>query len=454
MNIKYIIISLLFLTFLQSCGSKKVVVDERPSWIKSRPLSESEYIGIGSYSKVNSPNKYSQLAKNNALGDISSEISVNISSTSVLSSIETSQGFADTYSSLIKSKAENSLEGYELISTYETKTKYWCYYSLNKEKYNTIKNNNRQAAISKSLDFYKRSSSANKQGNLKSSILLNIKAIEAVKDYWNEEIKVVINGSGVFLGNELITNQNKLVTSIHIKPVYKTINGIRGKSISGDKLSYILLDNNGVQQENIPVRFEYSGGRISKNRSVSDNLGRVSYNFKKLKSDKRAVSIKCEVDFPKLIDEATSDYMLHKLLGRISIPEGKTDISVKSPILYLESNEMLLGDSYDGSISKILEKFFKEKGLETTTIKSQGDFEIIVNSDTKEVSKNSDKVYTSELVVYIKMISNNKIVYSTSVSESYGRGSNYKSASVDAYSKIDSDIRVKVGNQLYRYIFD
>ena len=450
----YIIISLLIFTFMLSCGSKKVVVDNSPTWVKIRPLSEVDYVGIGKSSKIKSPYKYLQLAKNNALGDISSEISVNISSSSVLSSVETQQGFVDTYSSLIKSKAQNSLEGYELVSAYETETDYWCYYKLNKEKYNTLRKKKRQSAISKSLDFYERSSKARNQGDLKPSILLNIRAIEAVKDYWSEEIKVTLNGKDVFWGNELITNQNKLIGDLSVKPVLDRIIGVRAKPISDDLLSFTLSNKNGVKQEGIPVLFIYSDGRISKNKSISDNLGRVSYNFKKFKSKKNNVVFKCEIDLSELIDEATSDYMLHKLLDKIIVPDGRIDISVRNPILYVKSNEKVLGDNYDGDVRNILERFLKEKGLKTTNIKTESDFEIIINSDTKKVSRNSDRVYTSELIISIKMLYDDEIVYSTSISEVYGRGSNYKNASIDAYSKVDSDIRIKVGNQLYRYILD
>ena len=455
MKFKNIIILFVTLALIPSCGSKKIVVDNRPSWVKTRPLSVVDYIGVGRSSKVKSPYKYSKLAKNNALNDISSEISVNVSSRSVLSSVETQQGFVDSYSSLIKSKTKNDLEGYELVNTYETETDYWCYYKLNKKKHSDLRKAKRQSAISKSLDFYKRSTDAKTQSSLKPSILLNIKAIEAIKDYWTEEIIITLNGKSVFLGNELISNQNTLMNNLYVNPISNNVNGVRGKSMPKNLLSFILTDKRGVKQENIPVLFKYSDGRISKSKSVSGKKGKVSYKLKKLKSDNNRAFFRCIVDFPELIDEATSDYMLHKLLGKINAPEGKIDITISSPVIYISSVEKLLGKNTEiEEIAITIADYLDKKGLKTTNVKAESDFDIVINSDTKRISRNSDRVYTSELILTIKMFSDNELVYTTNISEVYGRGSDYKNASSNAYSKADSDIRFRVGNQLYRSVFE
>ena len=455
MSKKLIYLLLIVIAVSSSCGSKKSVEDNRPSWVKNRPISNSDYVGVGKSSKIKLPYKYLQEAKNNALNDISSEISVNISSTSVLSSLETPTGFVDTYSSLIKSKAKSNLEGYELISTYETNTDYWCYYKLNKIKYSNILNEKKKVAIKKSLDFYNRCKSSEKNTNLKKSIVLNIKAIDTVKNYWGEELKVEIDGRNVFLGNELITNVSRLIAELRVKQKYKQIDGVRGKNISNESLSFIIENFEGDKQAGIPIIFGYSDGRLSKNKRVSDNEGKVSYRIKKLNTDKNIIIFACKVDVSSIIDEVTGDYLLHKLLDRIPVSNAKIEIKVRNPVIYINSEELLLGrKNKESNISYTLSEYLIKKGIKTTSIKSESDFEIIIEADTKEVSRNSDRVYTSELNVHIEMISENRIVYSSDIKDFYGRGNSYSNASEDAYSKVGKDVRVKVGNQIYRYIKD
>jgi hypothetical protein len=449
------LIALLVLVLVSSCGSKKASVDDRPSWVKTRPLSDTDYVGIAKSSKVQTPYKYIQLAKKNALVDLSSEISVNISSSSILSSVETPHGFAESYSSLIKSKTKNDLEGYELVSTYDTETEYWCYYKLNKAKYKRLRGEKKEIAVSKSLDLYKRSKISRKEGRLKSAIIFNIKAIEVVKDYWNEDIEVSLDGGKILLGNELMANLNMLIAELAITPKETTIDGVRGKSIDHSLLSFVITASTGIEQEGIPVLFLYSDGRISKNKAITNNEGVVSYGFKKIKSSGNKVKFSCKVDLSELINEASSDYLLHKLLRNIIAPRGSIIISVRNPIIYISSDERILGSEYaDNQVSKVLANYLIEKGFKVTDDKSKGDFEIRISANTNKVSKNADRLYTCELSVDIKMYAEDKIVYSTKVNDVFGRGSNYESASKDAYGKVNDDIEIKVGNQLYRYILD
>ena len=449
------LIAFLVLVLVSSCGSKKVRVDDRPSWVKTRPLSDTDYVGIAKSSKVQTPYKYEQLAKKDALVDLSSEISVNISSSSILSSVETPQGFAESYSSLIKSKSKNDIEGYELVSTYDTGTEYWCYYRLNKEKYKRLRNEKKKTAVSKSLDLYKRSRISRNEGRLKSAIISDIKAIEAVKDYWNEDIEVEIDEEDVLLGNELMSNLNVLIDELTITPRSNKINVVRGKPIDKELTSFVLTNSKGVEQEDIPVLFLYSDGRISKNKAISDSEGVVSYGFKKFSSKNNQVKLTCKVDLSRLINEASSDYLLHKLLRKMMPPHGSIDISVRNPIIYINTEERVLGREYtENQVSRVLTNYLVKKGFKITDYKSEGDFEIRINANTSKVAKNADRVYTCELRVDVKMYAEDKMVYSTKVNGIYGRGSNYESASKNAYTKVGDDIEIKVGNQLYRYILD
>ncbi|MCK5906410.1 MAG: hypothetical protein KAG37_02405, partial [Flavobacteriales bacterium] len=167
------------------------------------------------------------------------------------------------------------------------------------------------------------------------------------------------------------------------------------------------------------------------------------------------VKFVCRVDLSNLIDEASSDYMLHKLLDNMTTPRASINISVRNPIIYINYNEKVLGEKHvDNEIRNVMNTYLINKEFKTTKIKKESDFELRIDADTKKVSRNSDRVYTCELSVDIKMYADGEVVYSTRVNNILGRGSSYKGASIDAYGKIGNDIEVKVGNQIYRYISD
>lgn len=68
------------------CLLGNLEAQERPDWVKQRPVSSMHYIGIACVSK--SEKDYMQKAKQQALNDLISEIKVNVASTSLLHTLE------------------------------------------------------------------------------------------------------------------------------------------------------------------------------------------------------------------------------------------------------------------------------------------------------------------------------------------------------------------------------
>ena len=109
----------LLLLFLLS-----TVYTKQPDWVLKRPINNSYFIGIGIANKSNS-REYIQSAKNSALNDLSSEISVRISSELVDIAIEKSGLSEEEVRLEIHSSTKADLEGYVLVDTWENKNEYW-----------------------------------------------------------------------------------------------------------------------------------------------------------------------------------------------------------------------------------------------------------------------------------------------------------------------------------------
>ena len=133
-------LSLLLLTlFIISCQYSKQTTEldsSIPAWVKEYPVSESHYIGIGIADKSNHPQDYIRVAQQNALQNLSSQIKVSISSQSVFLQMDRKYGYEEDYKSNIEVKANEILEGYELVGTFTQQNEYWVYYRLNKQKCN------------------------------------------------------------------------------------------------------------------------------------------------------------------------------------------------------------------------------------------------------------------------------------------------------------------------------
>ena len=124
------LLPIILLLLFQSLFAKTM-----PDWVKSRPIDKNYYIGIGVAKKSKKNKDYIQYAKDSALKNLASEISVNISG-EVISKVMEKNGInKEELISNIKTSTQAKLQGYELVGTWEDKNNYWVYYHLSKEKY-------------------------------------------------------------------------------------------------------------------------------------------------------------------------------------------------------------------------------------------------------------------------------------------------------------------------------
>src|ERR1043165_2323184 len=90
----------------------------KPAWLSANPAEDVYYVGIG-HSVKDGTNNYIQSAKKSALEDLISEIKVNISSSSVLTSLDINKEFTEKYEQIINTTVADELEEYEQVDSWE-----------------------------------------------------------------------------------------------------------------------------------------------------------------------------------------------------------------------------------------------------------------------------------------------------------------------------------------------
>jgi LPP20 lipoprotein len=189
---------LVFLLISNFCFAQK---GEKPDWLQSRPISSLFYSGIGSAST--SEKDYKNKAKQNALADLVSEISVNISGASLLKKFEDDKGVLEEYQSAVQVSFMNEIEGYELAGAYEDGEHYWVYYRLLRQTYQEMVQKKLDNARDVSFGFYQKCLEAKSKNQVNNAIDFGIKAIVALQDYLNENIQVNIDGEMKNLSAEI-----------------------------------------------------------------------------------------------------------------------------------------------------------------------------------------------------------------------------------------------------------
>jgi len=425
--------------FLIGCGTSKKVAQlpVLPDWVQNKPVSTTYYNGIGSAPKVNPLVDFQEKAKNKALADLSSEITVSISSKSVLHRFESSLGYSEDYISTIKSESKEDLEGYELMQTFETETQYYVWYRLSKENFQRIKEQRKLAAINKALDYYAKAQNAQLANHYLESITNYIKGLESVKPYLSDALDVDYRDKPIYLGNELFSGLLSVINDIKIVPIQSEIFAKNGMPISSDKLKFSCINGANQTLADIPIVFSMGQRPLLNSTTETDITGTAGYSMNKLSSANETEFFVASVDFANKASQITSDPIFRKMLRKIEPPKGQIILHIASPSFFVYTNEKNLGKEL---ISKIAEPKLKQllaqSNLPLVMQKEQADFVMELNSNTTESTKN-ERIHYAQLKAEVKVFNaQGQMVFIKPIDDIRGAQLNYMDAGLDAYQSL------------------
>lgn len=441
-----------------SCGAGKSAYKsgEKPQWILQHPNKEGFYHGVGTSNMSYNPEDYIQVAKKNALSDLTSAISVKISSNTVFKQIEDNNNYIQEFESDIRLSMQDELEGFELIDSWtDSKTKkYWVYYRLSKQKYADIKRQKLEKAKKLSKKYYEEARMKTKQGDVQNALILFGKSIDAIKNHLDDDLSVFTSEGPVELSTAIHKGIQELYGNISFFSQRPEIN-ITVLSSSEERLplatSY-LLNNRKTRHAGIPIRFQFTkGGGVVTERLVSDVDGKMDARISKLISKEKHQEITASLDINFLIDGNTIEHKLHKyFFAGKNLPHFQFLVEVERLNAYLVFEEQI----FDKKASRgLLENNFKKELSKSlynfTNNKENADLTIKVRTNTIKGDIEKNRHYAA-FIVYIDFFisienKNGVEVFNDGFEDIKGmRADSYEHATRDAYEKIINKVNESI----------
>lgn len=444
-----ILIILQLVVLVSSCQiQRKQAVEKKPmpEWVKTKPQSGMYYIGVSSSPKKGfMPADYMSNAQQKALGDLSSSISVNIESTSVLSIIESNYHINENFSSEITASTNQQLENYELIDSWEDDNFYWVYYRLSKFMYATQKEEKKQQVILDAKNkFYQATELMGRQLHY-NAFQFYVESITALKPYLGESTITDLDGEEKDLGNVVFASIAEFVNSLEIVFACEEISTKKGVDISPETMSFRIVDKKGSPVSSIPVKVSFTGSGLIRNSEVSGNDGKVFIALKKIKSAPNTETMTVNIDMLSF-SRAAKDPMIRSLIKGIPATETKIRVNVGKPYLIVTSEE------------KSFDNIRGENRLQTTfegllgseffiNAKQEPDFILKITSNT---IKNGEYYGESQVTISytIDLTDNNgNVIYRKTTSGEY-TGSDFKTADNKAYIEVSKSIERTIVREL------
>ena len=427
--------SILIVLLSVSCSVTKKSVNSDlpvyPDWIENRPISNDYYIGIAKVFK----NKfdYSSIAKQNALIDLSSEISVKLSSASIFHQVDQGDRYREDYQSLIEMETQKDLEGYDLVATWENEKEYWIYYKLSKSKWAKIRSERKNKAVNEAYSYYKLAIDYQLQQNLSLAVNYAVKALDVLKSYMDG---VLMHPD---LGYPIDVCCFELLSNLYNSISYESEFNIETREyLIGSDLSLKSFDIY-IGKENIPFKIR-SSLKGTPDYILSNSNGIVEVSAHSLDVYRKNHFVSFTLDWDGMLNASSPSKWIRDLVG---FPEKSFKINVTTvwPNISIISEELNLGQVCGQSIL-LNESFnyFQDKGFEIVD-DTDADFQISIKSNTFKGLINN-RMYSALLQYeFVVKDSSGTIVFQQQKRELKGVQSNFPSAGINAYERSLDDFK-------------
>lgn len=454
---------ILALVLAGACKSKQPVAPAenvstpepaKPLWVTNRPVSTTDYIGIGVAPK--SRPDYQETAKKNALNDLASEISVQVEGNSLLYTLDRKYKFDEEFTSTIRTSTQEHLEGYELVDTYENAGECWTYYRLGKAEHAAIKAARKQQALGQAADLYGRARTSLAAGDLRSAFDLDLRALIAMKEYWGANDLVEVEGRSVPLANELFNDLQRMTSGVRLAVLPERCSLDWTNRFRRELLITATFAEGGRRLPQLPlkVRFPGSTGPITESRNT-DGEGRARTTIQRVDLQAAALEVVVGLDADALISKDLDPAFTAPLIGSLTLPEAHVPIDRTMPKVYFKHSERNLGlDMGNAPLTMALKEELTTRGFRAVDKPSEADLVVDVSADTREAGQ-SNGFCTALLHHGVKVTDRRtgETVHEAGKQGVKGIQLDFTKAGADAYKKAALEVRTELVPALLNTLF-
>ncbi len=323
---------------------------QKPKWIKERPISDKEYIGIGS-APLDDAN-HIEVAKLNAFSDITSQIATRVDATAFMHTVDVDGKSKQLFEEKITNTMSAWVEGIEIVDTYKENNRYYVYCTLNREAYKQNAEARRSEAISKGTDYLLKGRTAQEGMNLSQAILLYAKGLEAIEPWLFMDLTTDLNGSKIDVAAELYNAYISVFGGMAITTNVANINAETFKAVSTPIAACLSKDGEVVPNVKLVAKFISGEGTVTAPIETDYN-GTSEFYITNITSNKKVQEVQISID-NSFIESLPESYRL--LLEKQNLPVAKITISLANgapkAYLYVDNQNDIKG--IENEIKKII----------------------------------------------------------------------------------------------------
>ncbi|MFN5794434.1 MAG: LPP20 family lipoprotein [Bacteroidota bacterium] len=429
-RVSFFIFSLIFFT----CSAQ-----QKPDWISKRPTSNDYFIGINYSSKLS--DNFIETAKNKALSDLASEISVNLISETEIKTTEIDFELKQSFQEKIKTSINKNIEGYEQVEIWQDNNEYWVYLRLLKTEYYRLQKIKYQNAINEAQELFNTAKKNEEQFDYKLAISNYLLSTKALEPFFLENFDSELKIKSTALFNNARNSTQNILNSIKVKNTENkvtTISANYNKALNS--IAFIEVNSKKIPLKNIPLKYLVEKGEIqtAQTNLTTDNLGNAKNFVSSLSFTDNNAILKVVLDIEQLISQNETEIILAKALKKTIPNFDIVQFEKTKPVFFIRSTEKNLNNNLPISIIEpAIKDYLKLNGFVFTSDIKKANYTIEIDSNTRSGGE-AYGLFVAFLDANIVLLENlkNEQIYTKQFTSIKGVKQDYVSAGNEAYRKL------------------
>jgi hypothetical protein len=308
------------------------VCAKKAEWVAHRPVDPRYYIGIGSCVKKNHTDDFRLVAENEALFDLSSEISVDISGTFMEKTIERTGLSEQDIRMEIQTTSRARLTGHEMVAEWEDRKTYWVYFRLSKDKYAFLQRKERTKARDASLDMLQKALLENEKGQPISALRFYFEALSRIQDFIGDNLKANLRGKEVFLYNEIYAGIQRILADTSLSARRRQVPGLDGHPLADPLMVRGMQKQRDGSQSavpGLPILYAAPWRESDPDYIVAtDANGVARYTLPMVTMADHGQSVRARVDLRRLAPQVKSGAFFDAILEKVNVPQTAMRLNI------------------------------------------------------------------------------------------------------------------------------
>tara|TARA_R110000868_G_scaffold368227_1_gene631219 strand:- start:53657 stop:55075 length:1419 start_codon:yes stop_codon:yes gene_type:complete len=426
---------ILWVTIILFGSFQTVEAQKKPTWTNEFPNSPQYYIGIGSSVISENDSDYQDRARDIALGRLISGIEVNVSSISEATLKKIGGDVEDVFTLMSTSEAQQTIEDYETVDTWQNEDEYWVYLRLSKTAYNQRVQEKVAIAQSQAYTAYKDGLIQYQNGNYVTAISILVKGLEDISPYLTRIKNIDHDGSSINIFAELETSLQIILDDLRIENESGPTEVMIGQPSKESLKVKISNKETGNLIEGLPVEFEYIRGDGELNSPVFTNkVGISEGKIIKTISDEKLQIIASKISLKAFLEDK-QDPLTESLVNSFNITDVRYVLKVSGTPVFIELKEIFLGDEKKTEyIESFIRKEFTASGFSFIDDLNNAEYYIEVET----ISKKGSETYgmfssTLNFKISVTSLKTGEEIAFYSQSDIKGRSDSYEKAAIKAF---------------------